>query len=78
MSWEGKVVTLFNNLSIDEANKVIDEHRRNFEKTDGIWRCKKCGSASNITNLHVSTSITLIPFCPKCKGTPKMLRGYIR
>jgi len=85
MGWEGKVATLFDNLSIDGAHKAIDERRRNFEKTDGTWRCKRCGEKSRVTTLHIYVKAGLgeriaafIPFCPKCEGTPKMLRDHIR
>ena len=78
MSWDGKIVTLFDKLSIDEANKVIDKRRRNFHKTEGVWRCKKCSGGSKVTTLQVSDKVVLIPFCPSCEGSPKMFRGFIR
>jgi len=43
MSWEGKTVTPFDKLKIDEANKVIDGRRGNFGKIDGLAMLKVRG-----------------------------------
>lgn len=68
--------------------KEIERRNESYKKLpDGSYKCPKCGSVIQQTTAYVSVWIKgfsggfgeveryPFPYCPKCEGEPKIVRG---
>jgi len=91
LSMKGKDVTVFTSLSADEANKLLDDRQKSYEKTEDGYRCRTCGERIMQTTLYISIHIkefktcagpgrvltVNFPYCPNCEGEPRTARACV-
>jgi len=89
---DGKDVTVFSKLSVDEANDFLDKRACGYDKADDGYKCRVCSGTIMQTTLYISIHDTIFkgvcagggsvrkvpyPYCPACDGEPKILRACI-